>query len=191
MECIRILLVFSAKAGCKRSFREHLKLLAFSFPRSSEFPSFLSTGRSKNQQQLFSLQLRFLSLHSTSSLWNSHFKSSWLLALYSKTEVSKCVQLFNIWRSGVLKVWNGLYFLFFPSLGFCFSPSAAFYLSSIHYFCLATSEFCWENWASHDQIKEVLASVLLLCTLSFSFEECCFFGRLLLETKMWCLNSQR
>lgn len=114
MECIRILLVFSAKAGCKRSFREHLKLLAFSFPRSSEFPSFLSTGRSKNQQQLFSLQLRFLSLHSTSSLWNSHFKSSCLLALYSKTEVSKCVQLFNIWRSGVLKVWNGLYFLFFP-----------------------------------------------------------------------------
>lgn len=133
----------------------------------------------------------FFSLHSTSSLWNSHFKSSCLLALYSKTEVSKCVQLFNIWRSGVLKVWNGLYFLFFPSLGFCFSPSAAFYLSSIHYFCLATSEFCWENWASHDQIKEVLASVLLLCTLSFSFEECCFFGRLLLETKMWCLNYQR
>lgn len=65
-------------------------------------------------------------------------------------------------------------FSFLPSLGFCFSSSAVFYLSSIHYFCLAISEFCWENRALHAQIKEALASVLLLCILSFNFEECCF-----------------
>lgn len=128
MECRRMLLTFPLRVGCDRSFREPLRLL--SLPQPSEFPSFLSIGRSKIQQQVFSLQLHSFFFSCTQQVCENHILKvadclPCILGL-------KSLNVSNFLIPGALKVWNVFISSFFPSLSFCFSSSAAFYLSTIN-----------------------------------------------------------